>query len=169
MEATRAWPVNDTGFAFEVGVLSQSPFVITKQSVPFPVGTAKTGGPINESLTGGTKVAPGHPAEETFTVTNRTGARIDQPLDIQPQFFAPSGVGLALDEWVGSAAHGHWQAATQITVPRGLVNGATDTFRLRIRVTEYRAATATGPADLLLNSPDLRIGSFQKLTVDRSA
>ncbi|MBC3844342.1 hypothetical protein GXW82_41855 [Streptacidiphilus sp. 4-A2] len=45
LEATRAWPVNDTGFGFEVYVLSQNPFVITKQLVSFPVGTARTGVP----------------------------------------------------------------------------------------------------------------------------
>ncbi|MBC3844341.1 hypothetical protein GXW82_41850 [Streptacidiphilus sp. 4-A2] len=82
---------------------------------------------------------------------------------------APNGVGLALDEWVGSATRGHWQAVERITVPGGLADGATDTFRLRVRLTRYQAAAGSTWADLMLNSPELRIGSFQRLTVDRAA
>ncbi|WP_037603316.1 hypothetical protein [Streptacidiphilus rugosus] len=155
VRATTAWPRNDSGLGFEVGVLGQNPFVINKQMTWYAVGSAKTG-PIVTALAGDTRLAPGHPAVEKLTVTNHSGARIDQPLTIQASLAPPGPTRLAIDEWIGTTAHGHWQALTNPTlqVPAGLDNDATSTFTLRVRVVSYSGPTSQVNADLIAMDQD---------------
>ena len=77
---TKAWVVNNNGVDLElVGYQPGHSQPFGNTTVDFKVGTHRTGGPVVETLTGGSKVAPGHPAYETLTVTNRTGAAIAAP------------------------------------------------------------------------------------------
>jgi hypothetical protein len=143
--ATKAWPRQDSGIGFEIQVWEPSAARIDTQMADFAVGTAPAGGPIFENTVGGATVAPGEPALETVTVTNRTGAPIEQPLDFEAQAMADStAVRLAVDEWVGPVRTGHWQVLSGnglVAVPAGLANGASAELRLRVRLVEY-AATA---------------------------
>ncbi|MEZ0064279.1 hypothetical protein ABIA32_000257 [Streptacidiphilus sp. MAP12-20] len=137
VQATKDFPANDVGFGLRVGILAPdtNPFTIIKQDAWFHVGTRAKPGYIVESLKGATTLGPRHPALETFTVTNRSGVRVDQPLTVVPMLHAyDRNVSLALDEWVGSGRTGHWQQVRTVTVPRGLANGATYTVKLRVRV-----------------------------------
>jgi hypothetical protein len=173
VRATKAWPRNDAGLGFEVGVLGQSPFVINKQMVWYAVGHAKTDGPVVTALAGATRLAPGRPAVEKLSVTNRTGARIDQSLALQADTFAGTGTRLVIDEWVGSAAKGHWQSLNgrNLVVPSGLANGASADFTLRVRVVSYSALTSSVHAGLVVMDRDTTgpgTTADQPLTVLRS-
>ncbi len=75
LAATKAWPLNDSNLGLGVYDNSNHSDVVSDY-VYFQVGNGHTGGPVNETLTGGTGVAPGHPAYETLTITNRTGAEL---------------------------------------------------------------------------------------------
>jgi hypothetical protein len=174
VRATKAWPRNDDGLGFEVGVLGQNPFVINKQMVWYAVGHAKTGGPVITALTGATRLAPGRPAVEKLTVTNRTGARIDRSLTIQADVFGSNAARLAIDEWVGSANKVHWQPLNgrNLVIQPGLANGVSATFSLRVRVTAYTAPTSSVHANLLAMDQDTTgpgTSAVQPLTVLRSA
>jgi hypothetical protein len=174
VRATNAWPSNDNGLGFEVGILGQQPFVINKQMTWYTVGHAKTNGPIVTALTGGTRLSPGHPAVETLTVTNHSGARLDQPLTIQANLFPPGPTLLTLDEWIGTPAQGHWQPLTDHTlrIAPGLADGATSSFTLRIRVVSYSAPTSQVHADLMATDEDTTgpgTTADQPLTILRSA
>jgi len=106
-------------------------------------------------------------------VTNHSGARIDQPLTIQANLFPPGPTRLAIDEWIGAPAHGHWQPLEDRTlrVAPGLANGATSSFTLRVRVVGYSAPTSQVHAGLMAmdeNTTGPGTTADQPLTIFRS-
>ena len=152
--ATRAWPANDNGFTLGSLLATEHSTGPSEISTFFKVGKATTGGPIVESLSGGTVVAPGRPAYETLTVTNRTGAALADAWNDLAYINVPATAkgldgALATDVWVGSAAKGHWQpvqGTSLLNAPRGLAENATATFRLRVRLVDYATKAASFPA-----------------------
>ncbi|QMU75784.1 hypothetical protein GXW83_08565 [Streptacidiphilus sp. PB12-B1b] len=123
-------------------------------------------------------VAPGRPALETLTIANHTGAAINEPweavIDDDGQGFAGQ-VRLAYDEWVGSAAKGHWQALSGYNAGNLTVNGigvnATDTVKLRIRLVAYTAKAGSGTVPIqVVNFDGITTGNLNRmLTVHRAA
>ncbi len=181
LAATKAWPANDNGFTLDAFAESPNSPAVSESTSFFKVGKATTGGPIVERLSGGTVVAPGRPAYETLTVTNRTGAALATAWDDLAYINVPATAkglagALATDVWVGSAAKGHWQPVQNtglLNAPRGLANNATATFRLRVRLVDYTTTAAsfrTGFYVLnLAGNATWATSDHQNLTVYRKA
>ncbi|WP_042369780.1 hypothetical protein [Streptacidiphilus neutrinimicus] len=139
--ATKAWPLNDGLLHLFVGVREGVRGPVLYKDVDFTLAKG-TGGPMDESLKGDASLSPGRPAYETVTLTNRTGADLEQSWSILADLGQPNGAQLADDVWVGSAAKGHWQRlGVHDLVVNGLRAGASATFRLRVRVLSYTAKT----------------------------
>jgi hypothetical protein len=176
--ATKAWPLSDNAITVD-GFVSQANGTSTVTGdIGIKVGRAQTGGAVDETLTGGSSVAPGRPALETLTIANRTGATINEPweavIDDDGQGFAGQ-VRLAYDEWVGSAAKGHWQALSGddsgfVTVD-GIGRNATDVIKLRVRLVKYSAKANSGTVPIqVVNFDGSSTGNLAKtLTVHRVA
>ncbi|SEL38092.1 hypothetical protein [Streptacidiphilus jiangxiensis] len=147
--ATKAWPLNDGVLRFDVGV-NRGTDLSVKKEIDFTLAK-RTDGPMNESLHGDTSLSARHAAYETVTVTNRTGADLKQSWWFLPAVQQLNGARLAVDVWVGSGANGHWKTVTGHSL---LVNGlpawASETFKLRLRVVDYTAKTATVSTQLSL-------------------
>ncbi|WP_042420546.1 hypothetical protein [Streptacidiphilus anmyonensis] len=139
--ATKAWPLNDGGLRFIVGVNEGSRYPVQDKQVDF-ILAQRADGPMVESLRGDASLSPSRPAYATVTLTNRTGADLRQTWSILPDLGRPQGAELALDVWVGSAAQGHWQSTGgRDLVVNGLRASASATFKLRVRVVAYTAKT----------------------------
>ncbi|MEY9870555.1 hypothetical protein ABH931_000009 [Streptacidiphilus sp. MAP12-33] len=136
LAATKAFPRNDKGIEVAVGAVGPGPVRPSIATVGIKVGKG-TGGPVVEKLTGDTSLSVGHPAFESLTVTNHTGAALNQAWLMEPMLQQAPGAKLAVDEWVGSAAKGHWQPFAKDLNAAGLANGASKTFELRVRVVDY--------------------------------
>ncbi len=181
LAATKAWPANDNGFTLDTFAVQPNSFAPSESRSFFKVGKATTGGPIVERLSGGTVVAPGRPAYETLTVTNRTGAALATAWDDLAYINVPATAkglagALATDVWVGSAAKGHWQPVQDsnlLNAPRGLANNATASFRLRVRLVNYATNTASFTAGFyvlnLAGNATWATADHQNLTVHRKA
>ena len=168
--ATKSWPANDDGLTLSIGAPNTTP---AQATVSYPVGTAKTGGPMVETLNGGSTLAPGQPMTTTLTVTNRTGAPLAQSWPNQIEFDQPvnSSVLLATDLWNGSA----WQALpgdTLPTLPVGFADGASASYRIRVRVVSYTASASAEQVPMYVwggGGPGTSFNLTKQLTVLRTA
>ncbi|MEZ0092676.1 hypothetical protein [Streptacidiphilus sp. EB129] len=128
---TKNWPANDDALRLTVGANGYQ----TVKALAFTVGHRRTGGPVTERFTGGTTIAPGRPAYETLTVTNRTGAALNGPVDFWLDEAPFGGPATAVDVWKG----GRWVAVRDggelAVLNHGLANGAHVDYRLRVRET----------------------------------
>ncbi|MHA6761903.1 hypothetical protein [Streptacidiphilus sp. PAMC 29251] len=59
LTAHQSWPVNDSGLRLSFGGAAGSAGATLRKSIDIPVGSAHTGGPVLETLSGGSTVAPG--------------------------------------------------------------------------------------------------------------
>lgn len=172
--AARSWPVNNSGLSFTVlGGRDGSPH----RSIDIKVGEAGTGGPMVESLSGGNDVAPGRPLLTTLTVTNRTGAALAHAWPNQIVFGSDrhgdisSDTRLAADLWDGA----HWQPLKDgqlPTLPAGFAKGASVSYQLRVRVTEYHAKAASGLVSMFVRGgggPGTTFQATKELTVHKVA
>ncbi|WP_042366221.1 hypothetical protein [Streptacidiphilus neutrinimicus] len=145
LAATKAWPVNDDRLflGFNVSAQNGQGWSADRQ-LNLQVGTAHTGGPIVQTLTGGNVVAPGKPLVLRYTLTNHTGAAVAQPL--QPGVLEElPGSGslnatLVYDLW----ENGRWvqigtDGAGLPKLPAHWANGASASYTVRVRVTHWDA------------------------------
>lgn len=174
--AGKGWPVNDSDLLFDVSIGDTAHVDSAGAQLDLPVGAPGTGGPVSETLAGGTTLAPGLPLPATLTVTNKTGATIAEPWLTSISYGSEGkgenadGITLAVDAWTGSG----WTALKENTlpaIPGGFADGATHTYKLRIRVTGYTAKTASAKISLFVDSgigyPS--VGVVRELTVLRTA
>ncbi|WP_052434612.1 hypothetical protein [Streptacidiphilus melanogenes] len=144
LAATKAWPVNDDRLQFGFNVAAQNGGASADRQLNLQVGTAHTGGPIVQTLTGGNVVAPGKPLVLRYTLTNHTGAAVAQRL--QPGVLEElPGAGsldatLAYDLW----ENGRWvtigtDGAGLPKLPAHWANGASAAYTVRVRVTHWDA------------------------------
>ncbi|MEZ0094941.1 hypothetical protein [Streptacidiphilus sp. EB129] len=147
--ATKSWPLNDDSLKFDVNGDAGR----LNSALTFKVGTGHTGGPVVETLSGGTTLAPGQPLVETLSVTNRTGAAIASPWNSYLDGAITPGVDLGYEVWTA----GHWVPLTHggaplPAIPAGLADGATATYKLRITATGYHAAQSSVKTTLSFES-----------------
>ena len=170
LAATKAWPLNDGVLRFQVGVGQGSPASHVDKETDFTLAH-RADGPMNESLLGDMNLSTRHAAYETVKLTNRTGADLKQTWAILPDLGQPKGAELTVDVWVGSAAKGHWQSLKgHDLVVNGLRAWDTATFKLRVRVLDYMARTATLSSGIRLINWDGLVspaGPYLPLTVHR--
>lgn len=169
----KSWPVNDNGLAFGVGVDLDNGGSGVGAALTLPVGNPHTGGPVTEKLTGNSVITAKAPAVETLTVTNHTGAALSslyQSLTYGPDGITPDTQQVAFDEWTGKA----WKTVTtgELTLPKGLANGASHTWKLRVRLVGKTAPTAHGKLSLYIDGGVahryLSFGTTKTLTAAKS-
>ncbi|WP_042426951.1 hypothetical protein [Streptacidiphilus anmyonensis] len=159
LAATKAWPVNDDRLFFGLNVATPDGHDSAGRQLNLQVGTAHTGGPIVQTLTGGNVVAPGKPLVLRYTLTNRTGAAVAQSL--QPgvlEELPGSGslnVTLAYDVW----QNGRWvqvgtDGAGLPKLPAHWANGASAGYTIRVRVTHWDAGAPTSQKVIVSASYD---------------
>ncbi len=174
---TKQWPVNDDALA--LSVFGNGATRVGGGVLDFPVGAGGTGGPMVETLSNtGSTVSPGHPLETTLTITNKTGAALADQWPNEIVYGADrkgedsSGVTLVTDVWDG----GKWQQLGQDgslpTIEAGFANGASVSYKLRVRVLSYDSAEASVPVSMFVwggGGPGTTYSLTKELTVLRSA
>lgn len=150
LAATKAWPVNDDRLllGFNVGTVGGGA-TVSKQ-LDLQVGTARTGGPIVQTLTGGgSAVSAAQPLVMRYTLTNRTGAPVAQSL--VPGLLTtsyesvPLTTSLAYDVW----ENGRWvplgtDSAGLPAIPAHWASGASVSYTVRVRVAGWDAGAGKG-------------------------
>ncbi|MEY9847637.1 hypothetical protein [Streptacidiphilus sp. MAP5-3] len=149
LAATKAWPVNDDRLQLGFNIGTGGGATVAKQ-LDLEVGTAKTGGPIVQTLTGGgSALSAAQPLVMRYTLTNRTGAPVAQSL--QPGLLTTSYESVPL---TASLAYDLWQndrwvplgtdSAGLPAIPAHWANGASVSYTVRVRVAGWDAGTGKG-------------------------
>lgn len=173
---TKQWPANDDGLALSVNGNGTR---VGSGVLDFPVGAGGTGGPMAETLSNtGSTVSPGHPLETTLTITNKTGAALAEQWPNEIVYGADrkgensNGVTLVTDVWDGTKWQQLAQDGSLPTIEAGFANGASVSYKLRVRVLSYDSAAASVPVSMFVwggGGPGTTFSLTKELTVLRSA
>ncbi|RAG84861.1 hypothetical protein DN069_14755 [Streptacidiphilus pinicola] len=168
LAATKAWPVNDDRLDFGFNVGTDNSRQWASRELNLKVGTARTGGPIVQSLTGGSVVAPGKPLVLRYTLTNRTGAAVTEKLQpwVMEQLTAPGQLDatLAYDLW----QNGRWvpvgtDGAGLPVLPAHWANGATVSYTFRVRVAHWDAGAPASQKVIVSAAYDPFVASADRI------
>jgi hypothetical protein len=150
--AGATWQANDNALRFGVNGLTPKQTTLRGQSLTFKVGAARTGGPVTVSFSGASTLVLGKFENVDVTLTNRSGARLNLPIGDQLDFAAYTQAGKAVKAAMASAdiqvlENGHWVTLGKnqsLPTLAGLANGASHTFKLRVRLTGYQTTIKGG-------------------------
>ncbi|SEL41758.1 hypothetical protein [Streptacidiphilus jiangxiensis] len=167
LAATKAWPLNDDRFYFGFNADTRDGREVSR-SLDLKVGTARTGGPIVQSLTGGNVLAPGKPLVLRYTLTNRTGAAVTQKLEPWIVEQLPGGgasaATIAYDLW----ENGRWvqldtDGAGLPKLPAHWANGQSVSYTFRMRLVRWNAGAPTSQKVLIQAAYDPFLASADRL------
>ncbi|MEY9874069.1 hypothetical protein ABH931_003563 [Streptacidiphilus sp. MAP12-33] len=167
LAATKAWPVNDDRLFFGFNLDTKDGREVSR-GLDLKVGTARTGGPITQTLTGGNVLSPGKPLVLHYTLTNRTGAAVTQTLEPWIIEQLPGGGSSAATIAYDLLEHGRWvqldtDGAGLPKLPAHWANGQSVSYTFRMRLVRWDAGAPASQKVLIQAAYDPFLASADRL------